>query len=444
MTDKAIKVEHLSKSYQIYKNPADRLKQMIFGGNKKYYKEFKALEDVSFEVNRGEVLGIIGRNGSGKSTLLQLICNTLENSGGSIVANGRISALLELGSGFNVEFTGKENIYLNGAVLGLSQKEIDAKYSSIVEFSGIKDHIDQPVKTYSSGMYVRLAFAVAIATDPDILIVDEALAVGDEIFQRKCFAHFEALVKKGATIIFVSHSARMITKICDRVLLIDRGQRMMLSGPKETINYYHKLIYAPEGRAAAVREEILSIDRGKATVRPKKSMAEPSSVSLESAEESFVAQMLPETTIRNENKNVYIKDIATVNEGGDPVNMLKMHRKYKLNYTVEFDCEAENVRFNLRIRNKEGTSIAGANSGQFDPEMCTVYAGASYQVSFDFDSVLLPETYFVEVGCSSQKDGVREPLARITDAIMFKILPEPEIYVGGIVDIGLTPKIKEV
>ena len=205
----AIKVENLSKCYQIYAQPRDRLKQFVLPrlqriagkSPKQYFREFWALKDVSFEVKKGETVGIIGRNGSGKSTLLQMICGTLNPTGGTIQTNGRTAALLELGSGFNPEFTGRENVYLNGAVLGLTNDEIDNRFDDIASFADIGDFIEQPVKTYSSGMVVRLAFAVAVNVDPQILVVDEALSVGDELFQRKCYSRIETIKDKGATII---------------------------------------------------------------------------------------------------------------------------------------------------------------------------------------------------------------------------------------------------
>ena len=205
-SDVAIKVDNLCKCYQIYDKPRDRLFQMLMRGHRQYYREFWALTDVSFEIKRGETVGIIGRNGSGKSTLLQMVCGTLNPTSGSIQTSGRIAALLELGSGFNFEFTGRENVYMNGSVLGLSKEEIDACFDDIAAFADIGDFIEQPVKTYSSGMMVRLAFAVQATIEPDILIVDEALAVGDEKFQRKCFARLEALKARGTSILFVSHS----------------------------------------------------------------------------------------------------------------------------------------------------------------------------------------------------------------------------------------------
>lgn len=228
----AIQVSNLSKCYQIYASPTDRLKQFFVPKLQQvarrekncYFREFWALDDVSFSIRRGETVGIIGRNGAGKSTLLQVICGTLTPSAGDVRVNGRIAALLELGAGFNPEFTGRENVYLNGSVLGLTREQVDAKFSEIEEFADIGQFIDQPVKTYSSGMYVRLAFAVQACVEPEILIVDEALAVGDIGFQYKCYKRMEALRDKGVTIIMVTHSTGSILEYADRCLVMDHGK----------------------------------------------------------------------------------------------------------------------------------------------------------------------------------------------------------------------------
>jgi len=217
-SDIAIKVVNLGKCYQIYENPRDRLKQMLMQGRRNYFREFWALHDVSFEVRKGETVGLVGKNGAGKSTLLQIVCGTLAPSAGSVEVCGRIGALLELGSGFNPEFTGRENVYLNGALLGLAKEEVDQRFDRIVDFSGVGNFIDQPVKTYSSGMVVRLAFAVQAQSDPDVLIVDEALAVGDAKFQTKCFAHLRALKQRGTSILLVSHATEQIATHCDRAV----------------------------------------------------------------------------------------------------------------------------------------------------------------------------------------------------------------------------------
>ncbi|WP_047550616.1 ABC transporter ATP-binding protein [Methylotenera sp. G11] len=230
--DIVISVKNLNKCFQIYETPRDRLKQFVltrmqrfFGKpSQQYYREFQALKDVSFEIKKGETVGIVGRNGSGKSTLLQIICGTLAPTSGNVETSGRVAALLELGSGFNPEFTGRENVYMNAAVLGLSQEEIGKRFDDIAVFADIGDFIEQPVKTYSSGMTVRLAFSVAIHVDPDILIVDEALAVGDIAFQMKCLDKMEKIRSSGTTVLFVSHSLEQIKRFCDVAVWIDQGK----------------------------------------------------------------------------------------------------------------------------------------------------------------------------------------------------------------------------
>jgi len=229
--DIAIRVTNLSKCYEIYNTPRDRLKQFVMPRVRRiagksyiqYFREFWALKDVSFEIKKGETVGIIGRNGSGKSTLLQLICGTLSPTGGSVETNGRIAALLELGSGFNPEFTGRENVYMNAAVLGLNTTEVDERFDDIAAFADIGEFIEQPVKTYSSGMFVRLAFAVNIMSTPEIMIVDEALAVGDMAFQAKCMTALTRIQENGATVLFVSHDVGSVKSLCSRGIYLDRG-----------------------------------------------------------------------------------------------------------------------------------------------------------------------------------------------------------------------------
>ena len=241
-SDIAVKANQLTKVYPVFEKPIDRLKQFFWRNRRQYYKAFTALQDVSFELEHGDILGIVGRNGSGKSTLLQLICGTLTGSSGEITVNGRIAALLELGSGFNPEFTGRENIYLNASILGLTEEEITSRYDDIVEFSGIRDFIDQPVKTYSSGMYVRLAFSVAVSVDPDILIIDEALSVGDGAFARKSFERIMDLKRDGKTILFCSHSMYQIEALCNKALWLDQGQVKMLSEPADVVVAYNNYL----------------------------------------------------------------------------------------------------------------------------------------------------------------------------------------------------------
>jgi lipopolysaccharide transport system ATP-binding protein len=249
LTTSAVSAAGLSKCYHLYERPLHRLLQLAFGERRRYYREFWALRDASFELAPGEVLGIVGRNGAGKSTLLQLVCGTLAPTGGTIDVNGRVAALLELGAGFNPEFTGRENVHLAASILGLTRAEVAARFDEIVEFSGIGEFIDQPVKFYSSGMYVRLAFAVATSVDPDVLVIDEALSVGDGEFARKSFDRIMTLKEAGKTILFCSHSLYHIEAICTRALWLKDGHIEMLDAPSRVIAAYSA--FMDTGRAQA-------------------------------------------------------------------------------------------------------------------------------------------------------------------------------------------------
>ncbi|MEA3464449.1 MAG: ABC transporter ATP-binding protein [Thermodesulfobacteriota bacterium] len=247
-----ISLKKLNKCYQIYSNPRDRLLQMLIGGRKQYFREFQALSDVSLDVMSGDVVGIVGCNGAGKSTLLQLICGTLAPTSGEITVNGRVAALLELGAGFNPEFTGRENIFLSAAVIGMNHDEISQRFDDIVEFSGIGTFIDQPVKTYSSGMYVRLAFSIAISVDPDILVIDEALSVGDGEFSRKSFDRIMEMKSKGKTILFCSHALYQVEAICNKALWLNDGEMMVVGEPSKVVMAYNDYTSVPK-----IAEDIL-------------------------------------------------------------------------------------------------------------------------------------------------------------------------------------------
>jgi lipopolysaccharide transport system ATP-binding protein len=269
-SEPAIHVSDLGKCYQVYAQPQDRLKQFIWRGRRQFFREFWALHEVNLEVAPGEVIGIVGRNGSGKSTLLQLICGTLNPTRGSVAIRGRIAALLELGAGFNPEFTGRENVFLSAAVMGLSEAEIAARFEGIVEFSGIRDFIDQPVKTYSSGMYVRLAFAVAISIDPDILVIDEALSVGDGAFARKSFDRIMALKEAGKTILFCSHSMYQIDVLCQRALWLEHGRVRMLADARQVTAAYNTALALESGVATGA-----SVSSPASTASPAAAVTSP-------------------------------------------------------------------------------------------------------------------------------------------------------------------------
>lgn len=249
--DIAITVKDVSKRFRMYTSHAERLKELMHPFRRKYHQEFWALRDVTFDVPRGATFGIIGQNGCGKSTLLQVICGILKPTTGLVEVSGRVSALLELGAGFSRDFTGAENVFMQGAIMGISREEMERRFSEIVKFAEIEDFIDQPVKTYSSGMFVRLAFAVAINVDPDILIVDEALAVGDVAFQRKCFAKIQSFRAQGKTMLLVTHSLEAIKTYCDEAVLIDKGRIECKGDPTTVVNTFMDLLAAREAHRQA-------------------------------------------------------------------------------------------------------------------------------------------------------------------------------------------------
>lgn len=441
----AIKVENLSKCYHIYEKPRDRLLQMLLRGNKKYYREFWATNNLSFEIKKGETVGIVGRNGSGKSTLLQMICGTLNPTSGNIEANGRIAALLELGSGFNPEFTGRENVYLNAAVLGLDKAETDARFDDIVAFSEIIDFIDQPVKTYSSGMLVRLAFSVAIHVDPQILVVDEALSVGDELFQRKCISRIQEIKENGATILFVSHSGATITEMCDRAILIDSGELLSFDTPKIIIGQYQKLLYASTEKRQFIRESIISstnqsnidIDRS-----PQESKPAPSNESALVTKEYFDPSLRPTSTIEYVKNGASIEDASIQSLSGERLNNLNKNGTYKYTYRVRFLNTATNIRFGMLIKTTTGVEIGGAHTAShISKGIPVIEKGTVVEVEFFFNCNLNPGTYFLNAGVTGCIDGAETYLHRLLDIEIFRVLPAPESLATAIVDFGCTPKL---
>ncbi|HMM47705.1 MAG TPA: ABC transporter ATP-binding protein [Thiobacillaceae bacterium] len=414
----AIKVENLSKCYHVYDRPRDRLLQMLTRGHRQYFREFWALKDVSFEIEHGETVGIVGCNGSGKSTLLQMICGTLNPTSGTIWTRGRISALLELGSGFNPEFTGRENVYLNAAVLGLTEDEIDARFDDIAAFADIGEFMEQPIKSYSSGMYVRLAFAVQAMVDPDIFVVDEALAVGDEKFQRKCFARLEELKSKGASILFVSHSPVSVVELCDRTLLLDHGQRIMYGGALETIRLYQKLIYAPADERARLRQQYRAADQAGASIETIDQPAQSSR--LEDHYDSYDPGLVPETTMAYPVQGAEIESYQILDTEGLRVNILQPGHIYQFVMRGHFLSSFEGLFFAVHIRTVSGVVITGQRYPEEGVYFSGASAGKSFTVTFSVHMNLLPGTYFVGGGIWSSC----EPSCphRILDATMFRVV----------------------
>jgi len=454
-SDIAIKVENLSKCYQIYEQPRDRLKQFVMPRlqrglgkqPKQYYREFWALKDVSFEVKKGETVGIIGRNGSGKSTLLQIICGTLNPTGGTVTTHGRIAALLELGSGFNPDFTGRENVYMNAAVLGLSTQEIDQRFDAIAAFADIGEFIEQPVKTYSSGMMVRLAFAVAINVEPDILVVDEALAVGDELFQRKCFSKIEIIKDAGATILFVSHSGAIVVDLCGHALILDAAELIGVGQPKNMVGKYQKLLYAPAESHSAVRLDIMRTslaDGRKLFPGSLTQTATSMAIKLPAVDtiiEYFDPHLVPQSTISYESRGTFIRNPQILTLAGERVNSLKRGKTYRYCFEVFFEQSANNVRFGMLIKTTTGTELGGAasalNRGDTIP---VVSAGTLAKAEFSFVCALNAGVYFLNAGVLGTFNGEEMFLHRLIDLAMFRVFPDTDSLSTGVVDFGINPE----
>jgi lipopolysaccharide transport system ATP-binding protein len=435
----AIVVEQVSKAFPVFKRPADRLLQMLSMGRGRFYEVFTALNGVSITLNRGETVGIVGPNGSGKSTLLQVIAGLLQPNAGRLQVDGRTAALLELGAGFNPEFTGRENIHLNAAILGLDEREIEDRFDRIVEFSGLADFIDRPVNTYSSGMYVRLAFSVAISVDPDILIVDEALAVGDEGFQRKCLARIEAMRDAGTTILFVSHAMTLITQLCDRAILMDRGEILIDGEPKHVAANYYRLTYAPGSERERIRAEIAAAE-AHALEAPAGAAGEPAApvAEIESAlDETFIN----ESQVEYESKGARIEDprIETVN--GQRVNVLARGKSYVVRYEVRFHSACQKVRFATLFKTKTGIEMAGRASHPMNDDLPDFAPGDRVSVAFNFTCPFLPGTYFANAGVNGLVDGERQSVHRIIDAIMFQVVPDGDDTLSGLLDINIIASV---
>lgn len=447
--DLAVRVTGLSKCYNIYSKPVDRLKQSIVPrmfsllGKRSptYYREFWALQNLTLDVGKGETIGVIGRNGSGKSTLLQLICGTLTPTSGMIETKGRIAALLELGSGFNPEFSGRENVFLNGAILGLSQDEIEGHFDAIADFADIGEFIEQPVKFYSSGMTVRLAFAVQAMVDPDILIVDEALAVGDEMFQRKCFRRLEELKKTGTSILFVSHSGQQIIELCDRALLLEQGQRLLLADPLTVVRAYQRMIYAKPADQVRMIQEFKELDWDEGTKHDVPSVTSPGEFAAPQLEHQdklpetdfYESGMIPQSTEIYPVQGARVDSVKIFNMDGIEVNNLLVKHEYHFEIRGVFLEVRKAVHIAFGIRISSGVGISAIYYPGYTKYINNVKAGQKFHLIYRLKINLNPNTYFANAGIFSTDEPAC--MHRITDAIMFRVLPKAENRVFGYVDL---------
>jgi ABC-type polysaccharide/polyol phosphate transport system ATPase subunit len=395
-SDLAISVKNLTKTYRIFGHPGDRIKQAFTLGRMRFHREFTALSDVSFEIKKGETVGIIGRNGSGKSTLLQLICGILKPTSGSVQINGRISALLELGAGFNPEFTGRENVYFQGAVMGISKAEMARRFDDIAAFAGIGEFIDQPVRTYSSGMFVRLAFSVAVHVEPQILVVDEALAVGDAQFQAKCFQRIKSIQKNGGSILLVSHALEQVGHFCDRVLLLNDGNLLADGKTAETLTRYTK--------------NALEVERPSEDRRPSDDPF--------SSHSSYNAN---ET--RWGDRAATIKDVCLVQDGATNPKAFSPGLEIELRFEVEFHAIVNKPVYGLTIKADSGAELFSINSLQSCAE-CFVSAqkaGDSIRACFRLRPFLDAGDYSISVGVAGETESGIIPHDRRYNSIILRI-----------------------
>lgn len=422
----AIQVKGLEKAYKLYDKPSDRLKEALGFGRKKRYKEHYALKGVDMTIYQGETVGIIGTNGSGKSTILKIITGVLNPTGGSVHVSGRISALLELGAGFNMEYNGIENIYLNGTMIGFSKKEIDAKMDDILNFADIGDYVHQPVKTYSSGMFVRLAFAVAINIEPEILIVDEALSVGDVFFQAKCYHKFEEFKEMGKTIVFVSHDLSSISKYCDRVVLLNQGVKLGEGSPKEMIDAYKQVLvgqYVP----AADDQSLLS----------DKEITAAAAAAAGTVKGEVNPELLEYGT-----KDAMITGYKITDDMGRETSALLKGKECTITMQVHFEHDIEAPIFAFTIKNIKGVEITGTNTMVEKAFLSPVRAGSDMEITFTQKIDLQGGEYLLSFGVTGFEKEEFQVYHRLYDVMNMTVISDKDTV--GYYDMNSRVVVKEL
>lgn len=469
----SIKVERLGKRYEIYSSPRERLKEFIippvqgllgFERNK-YFKEHWALQDISFEVKKGEAFGIVGRNGCGKSTLLQLITGTLNPTEGSVSTKGRVAALLELGSGFNPDFTGRDNVYLNGMLLGMSRDEIDTRFDRIAAFADIGEYLERPVKTYSSGMLVRLAFAVQVQIDPDILIIDEALAVGDALFQKRCFQRIEKLLSDGVTLLFVSHDQESVRTLTQRSLLLKQGREVLCDSSSKVILAYRKLLHEEE---SSYFSSLIPKPNQTATSKSEEKNKEISSSSdsynnaalmsvigkdKDKDKDTFISQSSRAESLSFGEGEMEVVSVTTFNGKDEPCAIFYPGDKIKICVKSRSNIDINHINVSVRIRSREGIKIyswgtlnqdmqiiAGLREGELFWNK-NITTNEEFSVWFEFDCVLGTNLYEIQA-CLSYEDKPDYSAQRILhwkdEAAFFQtLIRQDEYFFGGMTDLQM-------
>lgn len=458
----AITVADVTKVYRLYDKPIDRLKESMSISHKNYHKDFYALNQLSFQVKKGETVGIIGTNGSGKSTILKIITGVLTPTTGEVLVEGKISALLELGAGFNMDYTGIENIYMNGTMMGYSRKEMDAKLQDILDFAEIGDFVYQPVKTYSSGMFVRLAFALAINVDPEILIVDEALSVGDVFFQSKCYRRMEEIRKKGTTILMVTHDMGSIIKYCDRVVLLNRGEFIAEGTAGRVVDMYKKILAGQlDALMAELRREREEGHNQRDSATDKDSEARAVETGLQDAGGSIAAdagqadgysgnvelsdfsggmnlteggeasagsRLMKDQLTINYDRTEYgdgraeIYDLGLFDQRGNITNLLLKGEMFTIKERIRFQTDIQAPIFTYTIKDKKGTELTGSNTMFEGADIKPVKQGDEYAVEFTQKMTLQGGEYLLSMSCTGFEQGEHVVYHRLYDVTSITVI----------------------
>lgn len=421
MAVNAIEVKDVTKVYRLYDKPIDRLKESLSLTHKNYHRDFYALKGLSFHVEKGQTVGIIGTNGSGKSTILKIITGVLTPTSGEVKVEGKISALLELGAGFNMDYTGIENIYMNGTMMGFTKKEMDEKIQDILDFAEIGDFVYQPVKTYSSGMFVRLAFALAINVEPEILIVDEALSVGDVFFQSKCYRRMEEIRKSGTTILMVTHDMGSIIKYCDKVVLLNKGEFIAEGEAGRMVDLYKKIL---ANQMDSLKEELESDFSGGMDLDGKDGGAKEAD---RHAADSAGGLMKDKITI-NANRTEYgdgraeIFDLGLFDARGNLTNLLLKGEMFTIRERIRFHAPLQCPIFTYTIKDKKGTDLSGTNTMYEGADIKPVKDGDVYDVSFIQKMTLQGGEYLLSMSCTGFEEGEHVVYHRLYDVANITVI----------------------
>ena len=431
----AINVQDVTKIYKLYDKPIDRLKESLSPMHKNYHRDFYALRNISFQVKKGETVGIIGTNGSGKSTILKIITGVLTPTEGTAEVDGVISALLELGAGFNMDYTGIENIYMNGTMMGFSRKEMDEKLQDILDFADIGDFVYQPVKTYSSGMFVRLAFALAINVEPEILIVDEALSVGDVFFQAKCYRRMEEIRKSGTTILMVTHDMGSIIKYCDKVVLLNKGEFVAEGAPGRMVDLYKKIL---AGQMDSLKEELEEMNdfSGDKALEDKE------------FEQETVHEggLMRDKIAVNANRTEYgdgraeIFDFGLEDQRGNLSNLILKGEMFTIREKIRFHGELKAPIFTYTIKDKKGTSLTGTNTMYEGTDIKPVKRGDVYEVAFTQKMTLQGGEYLLSMSCTGFEGEDHVVYHRLYDVASITVISNKNTV--GVYDMESTVEAK--